>query len=340
MQGKIFEAVKFSINHLKRFIMAENTRNRSNPHGQDWDQNRNRNNQEDEYRNRERYGSYGDYNQRQERGYSQGELGNSSDYGGTYSSDYGNQYGNYGGTNYGRREYRDSDQLQNTGSYGNQDSQRNDWERNQKYGNQHSTNWDERRNTGTGSGGGYGRYDRGEHRGGFAGSGGYSGNREHGQRQDEYRGDDRDRDWWDRTRDEVYSWFGDDDAERRRKMDSVRGPHRGKGPKDYKRSEDRIKEDVCDRLSDDDMVDASKIQIQVQGDEVVLTGSVSSREEKRRAEDVVESISGVRNVENRLRVGRSDDYTSKNYTGTTDEITGIGDESGTTNEVIRNQRNK
>jgi Flp pilus assembly secretin CpaC len=123
-------------------------------------------------------------------------------------------------------------------------------------------------------------------------------------------------------------------------MDRVRGPHRGKGPKDYKRSEDRIKEDVCDRLSDDDMVDASHIQIQVQGQEVVLTGSVSSREEKRRAEDVVESISGVRNVENRLRVGRTDDYTSKNYTGTTNEITDIGDESGTTNEIIRNQRNK
>jgi osmotically-inducible protein OsmY len=40
----------------------------------------------------------------------------------------------------------------------------------------------------------------------------------------------------------------------------------------------------------------------VEGDEVILTGTATSREEKRRAEDLVESISGVRNVENRIRV--------------------------------------
>ncbi len=86
-------------------------------------------------------------------------------------------------------------------------------------------------------------------------------------------------------------------------MDEQRsGGHRGKGPKDYRRSEDRIREDVCDRLSDDDYLDASNIEVKVEGDEVILTGTATSREEKRRAEDLVESISGVRNVENRIRV--------------------------------------
>jgi osmotically-inducible protein OsmY len=120
-----------------------------------------------------------------------------------------------------------------------------------------------------------------------------------------------DRGWWERTKDEVSSWFGDDDAERRRNRDQQQsGGYRGKGPKDYQRSEDRIREDVCDRLTDDDMLDATNINVQIQGNEVVLTGTVNSREQKRRAEDLVESISGVRNVENRIRVehndGRSD----------------------------------
>ena len=123
-----------------------------------------------------------------------------------------------------------------------------------------------------------------------------------------------DRDWWDRTRDAVASWFGDDDAERRHKKDKRNMGYRGKGPKNYHRSEQRIWEDICDRLTEDDMVDATDIDVQVQGTEVILTGNVSSREQKRRAEDIVESVSGVHNVENRIRVVQT--QTAMN-TGTT-----------------------
>jgi osmotically-inducible protein OsmY len=119
-------------------------------------------------------------------------------------------------------------------------------------------------------------------------------------------GNDRNRNenrgWWDRTRDEVSSWFGDDDAERRRRMDESEARYRGKGPKGYTRSDERIKEDVNDRLSDDNYVDASDIDVTVQNGEVTLSGTVRNRSEKRRAEDVVESISGVKNVENRIRI--------------------------------------
>jgi osmotically-inducible protein OsmY len=62
--------------------------------------------------------------------------------------------------------------------------------------------------------------------------------------------------------------------------------NRGRGPKNYQRSEERIREDVCDRLSDDYLIDASEIDIKVNGSEVVLTATVYSRNEKRRAEDV------------------------------------------------------
>ncbi|HET9055074.1 MAG TPA: BON domain-containing protein [Cyclobacteriaceae bacterium] len=78
--------------------------------------------------------------------------------------------------------------------------------------------------------------------------------------------------------------------------------HRGKGPKGYKRSDERIREDINDRLSDDDSLDASEIEVDVKNGEVILRGTVSERSDKRRAEDVAESVSGVSNVENRIRM--------------------------------------
>lgn len=115
--------------------------------------------------------------------------------------------------------------------------------------------------------------------------------------------DDRDeRSWWDRTRDEVSSWFGDEDAERRRAHDR-QVSHRGKGPRNYSRSDQRILEDVNDRLSDDPFVDATEIEVTVSNGEVMLMGTVEDRASKRRAEDLADAVSGVKNVENRLRVG-------------------------------------
>jgi hypothetical protein len=83
------------------------------------------------------------------------------------------------------------------------------------------------------------------------------------------------------------------------------GRHRGRGPKNYTRSDDRIREDVNDRLTDDPHIDASEIDVKVTSCEVTLTGTVDSREAKRRAEDCVESVSGVKNVQNNLRVQRA-----------------------------------
>jgi len=53
--------------------------------------------------------------------------------------------------------------------------------------------------------------------------------------------------------------------------------------------------------------------VQVQNGEATLTGTVNSRHEKRMAEDVVEDISGVRHVENRLRVADKTDYAGRNW---------------------------
>ena len=126
------------------------------------------------------------------------------------------------------------------------------------------------------------------------------------------------RNWWDKTQDEVASWFGDDEAERRRRMDKMNGPHRGKGPKGYTRTSERITEDVNEKLYQDPFVDASNIEVTVSDGEVILSGTVDSREAKRRAEDIAESVSGVKDVTNQLKVNTtiSSQYeTSESKTG-------------------------
>jgi osmotically-inducible protein OsmY len=62
------------------------------------------------------------------------------------------------------------------------------------------------------------------------------------------------------------------------------------------------------RLSDDSYVDASEINVKVEGSQVTLTGTVRDREQKRRAEDIIESISGVRDVDNHLKVKREEQF--------------------------------
>jgi hypothetical protein len=81
----------------------------------------------------------------------------------------------------------------------------------------------------------------------------------------------------------------------------IPGPYTGRGPQGYQRSDDRIKEDVCERLTQHGQLDASEVQVDVKNCEVTLRGTVDSRQAKRMAEDAAESVSGVREVRNELR---------------------------------------
>jgi osmotically-inducible protein OsmY len=234
------------------------------------------------------------------------------------------------------------------GDYGN--FGRNDWDRAYGaggYSGMRGQNW----GSSFGSTPDYGRWDwnRGEsfggsdYRGDFRGSDydrsaayGYGSRREAGwhpgsdyERGAVY-GPRGERGFWDRASDEVSSWFGDEDAERRRRMDQFRG----RGPKGYTRSDERIREDVSDRLTDDWRVDASNIEIKVSNGEVTLSGTVDSRDAKRRAEDIAESVSGARHVQNNLRVsetwsGSSGFAKSETGAGTTG-ATGTATSSDTT----------
>lgn len=78
--------------------------------------------------------------------------------------------------------------------------------------------------------------------------------------------------------------------------------YRGVGPRNYRRSDERILEDINERLTDDHHIDASDVGVTVEGGEVTLSGTVEDRAARRRAEDIAESVSGVGHVQNDLRV--------------------------------------
>lgn len=95
-------------------------------------------------------------------------------------------------------------------------------------------------------------------------------------------------------------------ADYRRPPQPARGAYRGRGPKGYTRSDERIREDICERLSEDPGVDASDVSVSVQAGIVTLEGGVGSRAQKRRAEDIADACSGVRDIHNRLAVPMKD----------------------------------
>ena len=82
------------------------------------------------------------------------------------------------------------------------------------------------------------------------------------------------------------------------------GQHRGKGPKGYQRSDDRIREDVSEALSQDGDIDASEIEVTIQGGVVTLSGTVPERGMKMAAEMMIDRIAGVIDIHNRVRVVR------------------------------------
>lgn len=90
------------------------------------------------------------------------------------------------------------------------------------------------------------------------------------------------------------------------RSDASRENHFGKGPKGYKRSPERIKDEACEVLARDFRIDASGIEVDFKDGVLILKGDVASRSDKRRAESLVEDLSGVEDVHNLLRVKRSD----------------------------------
>ncbi len=81
-----------------------------------------------------------------------------------------------------------------------------------------------------------------------------------------------------------------------------RPSYRGRGPKNWRRPDEHIRELVNELLTEHDGIDATEIDVTVENQEVTLNGTVGSRWEKRLAEDIVLACRDVHDVHNRLRV--------------------------------------
>src|ERR1051326_3460551 len=77
-------------------------------------------------------------------------------------------------------------------------------------------------------------------------------------------------------------------------LEKHHGPHKGKGPKSYKRTDDRIHDEICDRLTRHSLIDASLMDVHVENGVVTLTGEVLDRRMRYMAEDVADNVSGVK----------------------------------------------
>jgi osmotically-inducible protein OsmY len=260
----------------------------------------------DRYRRRTDYAYGSSYNEPYRRSYRGSSEGRESDYDrygqeGYYGSRYGSRYGT---------DYRDDYDYASRryGSSSNEPYPGRDYDYDRDYGYGYTepySSYSERYPSGYRSRPTYGSHYGERYRRGYEGRG------------PEERG------WWDRASDEVASWFGDEEAERRRRLDERRKLHRGRGPRGYRRSDQRIREDLSDRFTDDPYLDASDIDVIVNNCEVTMSGTVDSRLAKRRAEDIAEWVSGVTNVQNNLRV-RTEGIGTRTETGTTTEATSAG----------------
>ncbi|WP_233208261.1 BON domain-containing protein [Pollutimonas subterranea] len=76
-------------------------------------------------------------------------------------------------------------------------------------------------------------------------------------------------------------------------------------PKGYTRSDERIREDVCERLSHSGL-DVSEVSVNVAEAKVTLEGTVKDRRIKHSIEDCAEDCTGVVDVDNRITVQRDE----------------------------------
>ncbi len=76
------------------------------------------------------------------------------------------------------------------------------------------------------------------------------------------------------------------------------------GPKGYQRSDERLREDISERLMEARYIDSSDVTVEVSGAKVVLDGTVPERRMKHAIEDLVDACPGVQDIDNRIRLRR------------------------------------
>jgi hypothetical protein len=88
--------------------------------------------------------------------------------------------------------------------------------------------------------------------------------------------------------------------------DATGGEFRGVGPRNWRRPDEQILADVCERMAEHPRLDAREVDVIVANGEVTLEGVVGSRAARRLAEGIADTVTGVRDVSNQLRVRDED----------------------------------
>jgi hypothetical protein len=140
--------------------------------------------------------------------------------------------------------------------------------------------------------------------------------------QDRGRFDMRDDSWREAPHRE--GWAGRFDSLGQNLKEGIRKAFRGL--KGYKRSDERVREDVCDRmnlLSERFGMDLSEVEVRVHDGEVTLTGIIADRQHKHLLENEADSVSGVRDVQNQIRV-RFEGSEPSSFTSLSGTSTSVG----------------
>lgn len=93
-------------------------------------------------------------------------------------------------------------------------------------------------------------------------------------------------------------------GEEGREPDSRRERRYPPGPKGYQRSDERLREDISERLMEARYIDSSGVTVAVSGAKVVLEGTVPERRMKHAIEDLADACPGVQDIENGIRLRR------------------------------------
>jgi hypothetical protein len=92
-------------------------------------------------------------------------------------------------------------------------------------------------------------------------------------------------------------------------------------PKGYKRSDARLHEDICERLSRSGL-DVSEVSVSVSDGQVTLEGAVAERYVKHAIEDIADDCMGVEGVDNRIRVQRPGSPAGASTAGSSSPLSG------------------
>ena len=79
------------------------------------------------------------------------------------------------------------------------------------------------------------------------------------------------------------------------------------GPRSRRKSDESLRQEIREILTGDPELEVTDIEVEVEGGAVTMRGAVVDSEARLLAEELVESLAGVREVHNRLRVEREEE---------------------------------